>query len=98
MFVRIAGIELKRPLLQWIVEPDAGLQVRCETPEGVYDESGAKKLLAMKGSPHLPVKWKNKAGEDHARTMCLCCAKAWSESPDGKKITKYHFTLVDSRQ
>ena len=95
MFIRIAGIKLKPPFLQPLIEPDAGLQVYCKAPEGVYDESGAKKLLAMKGFTQS-VKWEDKAGVKHKRIMRLLVAKTeLTGSPDGKKITHYYFTLVD---
>jgi len=95
MFIRIAGIELKPPLLQRVLYPDGGLTVSCEALEGVHNEGGAKKLLAMKGSTQS-VKWEDKAGVEHEQPMQVLVAKMQSEkSPDGKKITHYNFTLVE---
>jgi len=51
MFVRIGEIELKPTLLRRLIEPDRKLTVFCEAPEGLCDESGAKKLLGMKSFP-----------------------------------------------
>jgi len=99
MFIRIAGIQLKRPLLQWIKEPDGGLQVYCKATEGDCDESGAKKLLAIWTSEGFTglVRWEAKDdGVEDERTMWLRFAKMQSKkTPDGKKITHYNFTLVD---
>ena len=95
MFIRIAGIELKPPLLRGFIEPDGGLHVWCEALEGVHDESGAKKLLDMESCTQS-VKWENKDGVEHQRIMQLLAANTHSrKSPDGKKITHYNFTLVE---
>ena len=95
MFIRIAGIELKLPLLQGFSEPDGGLTVWCKALEGVHDESGAKKLLDMEGLTQS-VKWEDKAGVEHERIMQVLAAKTEpGKSPDGKKITRYIFTLVE---
>ena len=95
MFIRIGEIELKPPLLRGFVEPDGGLHVLCEALEGIVDESGAKKLLDMEGLTQS-VKWEDKAGVEHERIMQVLAAKTEpGKSPDGKKITRYIFTLVE---
>lgn len=97
MFIRIGEIELKPPLLRGFVEPDGGLHVLCEALEGiVVDESEAKKLLGMEDSTLL-VEWKDKAGVYHApRIMQLLVPETYSKnSPNGKKITYYTFSLKE---
>ena len=94
MFIRIAGIELKPPLLQRFSYPVGGLTVWCEALEDVHDESGAKKLLDMKGFTQS-VKWEDKVGVEYEQPMQVLVAETDSwKNPDGKKITRYMFTLI----
>lgn len=95
MFIRIAGIELKPPILKRFTEGDGGLIVWCEALEGAHGEEKATKALALEGTTQS-VKWQDKAGEVEECIMLVIGTQSHErQTPDGKTITSYTYTLRD---
>lgn len=92
--MRIGGIEIRKPQLKRFMHPDGGLHVYCDAIEGLHDEIKLKKLLTLKGTTQQ-VTWKDEDGAVQNGTMTLLGTQATiRNTPDGKKITEYIYTLV----
>ena len=94
MFVRVGGIELKRPILKRLMDIDGGLIVYCDAIKDLHNEAHLQKLMAYEGSTQH-VRWQDADGMDSEHTMSVLAAKKTErEGPDGKIITEYVYTLV----